>query len=71
MSKPSAPFYYKKFGSDTYHWELLCSRNFYPKSGWKTSKRPPSGREQCNECKTTEEDDYEYDEAEDDDYEDE
>ena len=51
MSKPTPPYYYKEHSSDAYHWERSCSRNHYPAPGWKTSPTPPSGREQCNECK--------------------
>ncbi len=51
MSKPTAPYYYKKNSNDTYHWERSCSKNFYPSEGWEKSDTPPSGREQCNECK--------------------
>jgi len=52
MSKPSAPYYYKENSSDAYHWEILCSKNHYPDPGWKKSDTAPSGREQCNECKS-------------------
>lgn len=52
MSKPKAPYYYKENSSDAYHWELSCSNNHYPASGWKKSDNPPRGREQCNQCKS-------------------
>ena len=53
MSKPSPPYYYKeKNGRDTYHWETSCSKNYYPAPGWKKSNDKPSGKEQCNECKS-------------------
>jgi len=50
MSTPSAPYYYKE-GSDTYHWETSCSKNYYPALGWKKTNSKPS-KEQCNECKS-------------------
>ena len=50
MSASSAPYYYKKEGSITYHWETSCSKNYYPAQGWIKSKTRPSGREQCKEC---------------------
>lgn len=52
MSKPSAPYYYKKEGRDVYHWERSCHLNKYPAPGWTSSNTPPAGREQCNECKS-------------------
>lgn len=52
MSTPSSPYYYKKDGTDTYHWETSCSKNHYPETGWVKADSAPSGREQCNECKT-------------------
>ena len=52
MSRPSSPYYYKESGSDAYHWETSCSKNHYPDTGWKKSDTRPSGREQCNECKS-------------------
>jgi hypothetical protein len=51
MSTPSAPYYYKE-GGDTYHWETSCSKNYYPAPGWKKTWTKPSGKEQCNECKS-------------------
>ncbi|MFQ5730095.1 MAG: hypothetical protein ACE5GN_07020 [Waddliaceae bacterium] len=51
MSRPAAPYYYKE-GSDTYHWESSCSKNHYPAQGWKKVYSAPSGKEQCNECKS-------------------
>ncbi|WP_158555175.1 hypothetical protein [Fulvimarina endophytica] len=51
MSSPSAPYYYKTSG-DTYHWETSCHLNNYPSSGWQKSQDRPSGREQCNVCKS-------------------
>lgn len=53
MSTPSAPYYYKKSG-DTYHWETSCSKNHYSSSNsdWVKTNTKPSGREQCNECKS-------------------
>jgi len=51
MSKPEAPYYYK-VGRDTYHWETSCTKNNYPDSGWKKTHTKPSGKEQCNECKS-------------------
>lgn len=51
MSTPKAPYYYKE-GGDTYHWEISCSNNHYPGEGWKKSYEKPSGKEQCNECKS-------------------
>jgi len=51
MSNPSAPYYYKVDG-DTYHWETSCSKNHYPADGWKKTWEKPSGKEQCNECKS-------------------
>ena len=50
MSKPKAPYYYKD-DSDTYHWDMKCSKNYYPNDGWKKTQTQPSGKEQCNECK--------------------
>lgn len=50
MSNPKAPYYYKK-SSDTYHWELSCSKNGYPGAGWEKTNTKPTGKEQCNECK--------------------
>jgi len=52
MSKPSPPYYYKENSSDAYHWHTNCSKNHYPAPGWKKSYTAPTGREQCNECKT-------------------
>lgn len=51
MSKPSAPYYYKKDG-DTYHWEISCSKNAYSSTdpNWVKTYTQPS-KEQCNECK--------------------
>ncbi len=49
MSEPKAPFYHKA-SSDTYHWELSCSKNAYPAPGWEKTTSKPS-KEQCNECK--------------------
>lgn len=51
MSKPKAPYYYKK-GEDTYHWETSCSKNKYSPSdaNWVKINEQPS-KEQCNECK--------------------
>jgi hypothetical protein len=51
MSKPKAPYYYKKSNNYVYHWETSCSKNYYPAEGWEKSNTAPSGREQCNECK--------------------
>jgi len=51
MSKPKAPYYYK-VGRDTYHWETSCTKNNYPDPGWKKTHTKPSGKEQCNECKS-------------------
>lgn len=51
MSKPSAPFYHKEKESDTFHWETSCSKNHYPALGWVKTYSPPSGKEQCDECK--------------------
>ena len=51
MSKPEAP-YYHKVDSDTYHWETSCSLNHYPAPGWEKTYTKPSGKEQCNECKS-------------------
>lgn len=53
MSEPRAPYYYDK-ESDTYHWELSCSKNHYGEKGaenWEKTVTRPTGREQCNECK--------------------
>jgi hypothetical protein len=51
MSKPSAPYYYKK-DSDTYHWEKSCEKNHYPSPGWeKSDTLPASKTDQCNTCK--------------------
>ncbi len=50
MSTPKSPYYYKE-ERDAYHWETSCSRNYYPATGWKKSEKPPSGREQCDECR--------------------
>ena len=52
MSKPRAPYYYKKEGSDAYHWETSCADNHYPAPGWVKSDSPPRGREECNQCKS-------------------
>ena len=54
MSKPKPPYYYKINGSDTYHWEKKCSNNHWEEGSteWKKSDKQPSGREQCNQCKT-------------------
>lgn len=52
MSTPSPNYYYKETGSDTYHWEMSCKKNHYPSSGWVATRSAPSGREQCNECKS-------------------
>lgn len=52
MSKPSPLYYYKEKGADTYHWEKSCSRNNYPAAGWVAKQSAPTGREQCNECKS-------------------
>ena len=53
MSNPKAPYYYKKT-NDTYHWELSCSKNNYSTSNsdWVRTTTKPSGKEQCNECKS-------------------
>lgn len=51
MSKPKAPYYYH-VSSDTYHWERNCSKNSYPGPGWEKSNTAPTGREQCNECRS-------------------
>jgi len=51
MSEPEAPYYYK-VGRDTYHWETSCTKNNYPAPGWKKTNTKPSGKEQCNECKS-------------------
>lgn len=50
MSQPKAP-YYHKVGKDVYHWEK-CSNNHYPGEGWEKTNTKPSGKEQCNLCKT-------------------
>ncbi len=47
--------YYYKEDSDMYHWHFGCS--FVPTDvrknlEWKVTETKPSGREQCNECKT-------------------
>ena len=52
MSTPHPPYYYKEYTSDAYHWERTCSQNHYPATGWKKSDTRPSGREQCNQCKS-------------------
>jgi len=51
MSEPSAP-YYTKDDSDTYHWETSCSQNNYPSAGWNKVWTKPTGKEQCNQCKS-------------------
>ncbi|MEZ8100534.1 hypothetical protein [Vibrio bivalvicida] len=51
MSTPKAPYYYKD-GSDTYHWEKSCSQNNHPNSGWHSTNTKPTGKEQCNQCKS-------------------
>ena len=53
MSTPSAPYYYKETGSDTYHWETSCSNNHYSSSdsNWVKTNVKPTGKEQCNQCK--------------------
>ena len=51
MSKPHNPYYYK-LCADTYHWELDCRTNLYPKIGWVSSIVIPHGKEQCNECRS-------------------
>lgn len=50
MSNPNSPYYFKT-DSDTYHWELKCSKNHYPEHGWQMVYQKPSNREQCDECK--------------------
>lgn len=52
MSKPKAPYYYKKT-SDTFHWEITCSKNHYSSNDpeWVKTETRPAGREECNECK--------------------
>lgn len=53
MSESKAPYYYDK-ESDTYHWELSCSKNHYGEKGsenWVKTFTEPAGREKCNECK--------------------
>lgn len=52
MSKPKAPYYFKKYGNDVIHWEQSCSKNHYPDPGWEKSSTAPAGREQCDECKS-------------------
>ena len=52
MSKPKAPYYYKKSGSDTYHWERSCANNHYQDEGWETTSTKPTNREQCDQCKS-------------------
>ncbi len=52
MSTLRAPYYHKKEGGDAYHWETSCGLNHYPAKGWVKSYTRPSGREQCNQCKT-------------------
>lgn len=53
MSEPKAPYYYNK-NSDTYHWETSCSKNHYSASdpNWVKTSSVPTGKEQCNECKS-------------------
>ena len=53
MSEPKAPYYYNK-NSDTYHWETSCSKNHYSASdpNWIKTSSVPTGKEQCNECKS-------------------
>lgn len=51
MSTPKAPYYHKDT-SDTYHWEQSCSNNHHPSDGWKKTNEKPSGKEQCNQCKS-------------------
>lgn len=46
--------YYKKIGSDTYHWNKSCSHvpfNVETNPDWKVYDYEPSG-EKCNECKS-------------------
>ncbi|WP_165874523.1 hypothetical protein [Pectinatus cerevisiiphilus] len=52
MSTPKSPYYYKK-DSDTYHWEISCSKNNYSPSNpdWVKTTTRPSSREECDECK--------------------
>jgi len=54
MSEPKAPYYYKRYGSDAYHWERSCSKvpaNVSTNPEWVVTNTKPSSREQCNECK--------------------
>jgi len=44
-------YYWKKAGSDAYHWHKDCSLNKYPAEGWTSASQPPTGREKCNQCK--------------------
>ena len=47
-------YYYKK-DSDTYHWHFGCSHvpaDVRTNPEWEVTKPKPSGREQCNVCKT-------------------
>ena len=51
MSKPNPPYYYNK-ERDVYHWHTSCHLNHYPAPGWVMVWDKPSGREQCNVCKS-------------------
>lgn len=53
MSEPKSPYYYKK-SNDRYHWETSCSKNNYSENDneWVKTTVKPSGKEQCNECKS-------------------
>ena len=53
MSKPKAPYYYKK-SEDVYHWEKSCYQNMYSEydEEWIRTYKQPKDREQCNQCKS-------------------
>jgi len=41
MSKPTPPYYHKEESSDVYYWDVYCSKNHYPASGWKKQTLNP------------------------------
>jgi hypothetical protein len=48
-------YYWKKHGSDAYHWHKTCSlvpANVETDPDWATGYTPPAGREKCNQCKS-------------------